>query len=122
MAFVAGNVNALQRQHVLTLIYMTLGVLDKLYVGDIFGIPSFFIHVSGEKIALVQDLPVGNNFQDHMMVDYYVSIDEPISITPERAASFSSLIRYRLTGAGRDNSYYIDIAKYRVVIVFILNY
>ena len=58
-------------------------------------------HFHKFQIELVEDLPVGDNLQDHLMIypfDYL--LDKPLAITGQRAESFSEFMKYTLFGEG----------------------
>ncbi len=57
------------------------------------------------QIKTVADLPVGDNLQDHVIV--YASayeVDQPVSITIDKAQSFSERMKYELFGKGTSTS------------------
>ena len=57
-------------------------------------------HLDDFGIKVVKDLPVGQNLQDHMMLNMYTGINSSLSVTSERAQSLWSFITYKLFGKG----------------------
>ena len=54
---------------------------------------------------MVADLPVGENLQDHVMVDATVAtVRDPISMVQQRIGKLSHLL-YKLFGTGRGRMY-----------------
>ena len=54
------------------------------------------------QIPLVADLPVGHNFQDHILCDGIIYTIDGDGITdPEELDSLTSQITYSLTGGGK---------------------
>ena len=61
-----------------------------------------FVWLYDPKIPLVEDLPVGNNLQDHIQIDgAHFMVKRPVVTTSVIANSLESKIKYWLTGGGR---------------------
>ena len=52
------------------------------------------------QIPVINDLPVGENLQDHMFFLLQVDIDKPYSQTPDKVNSWSTWLQYHLFGTG----------------------
>ncbi|KAK3089543.1 hypothetical protein FSP39_004445 [Pinctada imbricata] len=57
-------------------------------------------HLNQFKIPVHEDLPVGEFLQDHISVPVRASINESYTLTPPRATSVISKIKYKAFGAG----------------------
>ncbi|XP_053645777.1 glucose dehydrogenase [FAD, quinone]-like isoform X2 [Cherax quadricarinatus] len=57
-------------------------------------------HLSQHNITVIADLPVGQNFQDHIAAGVIFSIDEPVSLLTDRIQNLPALIRYSFFGTG----------------------
>ena len=64
---------------------------------------------------MVADLPVGENLQDHVMVDAIVAtVRDPISIVPQRSGMLQELL-YKVFGTGRKGGWedgWMDVRMY----------
>lgn len=57
-------------------------------------------HLEELGIKAVKDLPVGQNLQDHVMLNMYTGINSSLSLTAKRVHSLWSAINYKLFGKG----------------------
>ncbi|GFR69307.1 glucose dehydrogenase [FAD, quinone]-like isoform X7 [Elysia marginata] len=57
-------------------------------------------HLKSLKIPVHADLPVGDNLQDSLSLDYPVGINRPLSITQERLESPWEQVKYMVFGKG----------------------
>jgi hypothetical protein len=55
------------------------------------------------QIPVIANLPVGDNLQDHVFIDYNVGVKDPVTTTPEDLDSFWTWLQYTFfkTGTNR---------------------
>ncbi|XP_076472842.1 glucose dehydrogenase [FAD, quinone]-like isoform X2 [Babylonia areolata] len=57
-------------------------------------------HLQDLGIPVQADLPVGDNLQDHLIVDYAIRINSSVDISPAKLSSWSEYFKYHLFGEG----------------------